>query len=85
MNFGDAITALRDGQKVDRTGWNGEGMYLELVVTKTTGQHQQIIGNKGKDSLQMRDFIMIKTAQNDHVPWTASQSDVLAEDWETAE
>lgn len=31
MDFGDAIRALKDGQRVRRTGWNGKGMWLGLT------------------------------------------------------
>jgi hypothetical protein len=34
------------------------------------------------DMVPYRDYIAMKTAQNDVVPWVASQTDVLAEDWE---
>ncbi len=27
------------------------------------------------------DYVMMKTAQDTHIPWTCSQSDLLAEDW----
>ena len=28
MNFGDAIAALKRGERVSRAGWNGKGMFL---------------------------------------------------------
>lgn len=31
MNFGQALEALKAGQKVARSGWNGKGMWLILV------------------------------------------------------
>jgi len=34
---------------------------------------------------KFRPYIMMWTANGDFVPWLASQSDVLAEDWEVAE
>ena len=30
MNFGQAIEALKVGERVCRQGWNGKNMYLEL-------------------------------------------------------
>lgn len=32
MNFGDAITSLKDGKRVARTGWNGKDMWLTVVT-----------------------------------------------------
>ena len=31
MNFGQAIEALKAGQKVSRKGWNGKGMFVYYV------------------------------------------------------
>lgn len=69
MTFGDAITALKDGKKVTRPGWNGKGMYLELQVPD-------------EGSKMTLPYIFMFTATRDFVPWLASQTDVLAEDWE---
>lgn len=66
--FGTAITALKLGAKVSRAGWNGKGMYLEL---QTPDAHSKM-------SLP---YIYMKTADNNFVPWLASQTDVLASDW----
>ncbi len=68
MNFGDAIAALKRGSKVYRAGWNGKGQHLELQVPDA----------HSKMSLP---YIFIMTVHGDRVPWLASQTDVLAEDW----
>lgn len=69
MNFGEAIRALKEGEKVQRAGWNGKGMFLEL----------QIPDENSKMSLP---YIFMKTACNNNVPWIASQTDMLSEDWQ---
>lgn len=68
MTFGDAIQALKHGQKVARDGWNGKGMFIEL----------QTPDENSKMSLP---YIYMKTVDEKFVPWLASQADVLAEDW----
>lgn len=68
MTFGEAISALKEGKRVSRTGWNGKGMWLELQVPDA-------------HSKMTLPYIYMKTAQDDLVPWLASQTDVLAEDW----
>lgn len=68
MDFGDAIRVLRRGYKVARKGWNGKGMWLEL----------QVPDENSKMSLP---YIYMKTADEHLVPWLASQTDMLAEDW----
>jgi hypothetical protein len=71
-----AVEALKQGQRVARSGWNGKGMYLQYV----DGADWDIFTmNAG---LPFRSFIVMKTADDQIVPWLASQTDVLAEDWE---
>ena len=78
MSFGLAIEALRMGKKVARKGWNGEGIFLVLVSI----QEQRCY--------MTAPFICIDTTglktNNPHapkcrVPWLASQTDMLADDW----
>lgn len=68
MTFGDAIEALKSGDTVAREGWNGKGMLLQL----------QRPDAHSKMSLP---YIYMRTVQGDLVPWLASQTDMLAEDW----
>lgn len=68
MNFGEAIEKLKNGHTVCRSGWNGKGMWLGL----------QVPDEHSKMNLP---YIYMYTAQGDQVPWLASQTDMLAEDW----
>lgn len=72
MNFGEAIQELKRGNRVCRTGWNGKGMWLELQTPDA-------------NSKMTLPYIYMKTAQDDLIPWLASQTDVLAEDWQLAQ
>lgn len=78
MNFGEAIEALKQGKRVQRQGWNGKGMHLELW---TPGQdHLPATSNFRK----FDPLIAMLTAQGTMQPgWLASQADMLAEDWQT--
>ena len=70
MNFGQAIQEMKLHQiRVSRAGWNGRGMWLELQVPD-------------KNSKMTLPYIFMVTVQGDRVPWLASQTDVLAEDWQ---
>lgn len=71
-DFGWALAQLRDGARVCRSNWNGANQWLEL----------QVPDEHSKMSLP---YIYIRTVQGDLVPWLASQTDMLAEDWETVE
>lgn len=67
-SFGGALSALRDGHKVARSGWNGKNMWLALQ-------------RPDANSKMTLPYIYMKTAQGDLVPWLASQTDLLSEDW----
>lgn len=84
MNFGEAISVLKSGGKVSRTGWNGSGMFLFLVQGSTfTVNRPPLLGIYPEGTqIDYRAHIDMKTAQGDIVPWVASQSDLLSDDWE---
>ena len=71
MSIGQAITALHNGAKVTRDGWNGAGQFIELQVPDA----------HSKMSLP---YLYITTVTGDRVPWLASQTDILAQDWRAA-
>jgi hypothetical protein len=75
MDFGDAIRALKAGKHVARSGWNGKGMWLDL----------QRPDENSKMTLPYVYLNYPADAANTpgaRVPWLASQTDMLAEDWE---
>lgn len=80
LTFGQAIEALRKGECVARAGWNGKGMWLGLV------QGYEYNPDEGRATAyalgcQKLPWIGMKTADGCFVPWLASQTDMLAEDW----
>lgn len=91
VSFGHAIELLKGGHRVARAGWNGKGMFLSLVKGRDTDYHVNSevfgTGNDGnsQDQLPVLDAIYMKTADNKLVPWLASQTDVLADDWQIVE
>lgn len=86
-DFGSAIWALKQGKHVARFGWNGKGMFLALVKGSDADYHvnSRIFGTgvdgNSEEQMPILDAIYMKTADNKLVPWLASQTDVLAEDW----
>lgn len=72
--FGWALNRLKEGGKVSREGWNGKGMFLFLVREWTYTDGKQ-------DNYPNLPFVAMKTADEKVVPWLASQTDVLSEDW----
>ena len=77
MNFGQAIEALKEGKRVARKGWNGKGIYLELQVPdahiKMTLPYIYIVTSRLESNNP--------DAPRGVVPWLASQTDMLSDDW----
>ena len=84
MNFGDALSALKSGEKVARSGWNGKHMFLFLVPgSRFTVNRAPLLGiYSGGTAISYHAHVDMKTAQGYVVPWLCSQTDMLAEDWE---
>jgi hypothetical protein len=68
LNFGQALDAIKDGCKAQRAGWNGKDMWIALQVPDTHSKMQ-------------RPYIYMSDAQGLLVPWLASQTDLLEDDW----
>ena len=85
MNFGEALAILKQGGSVSREGWNGKGMYLYFVPSNSYATQTEIAKKNFGDSVPYEAYIALKTVQNTVVPWLASQSDVLAEDWKAVD
>lgn len=83
MSFSDALVHLKGGERVAREGWNGNGMFLFIVPgSKFTVNRPPLLGIYPEGTeIEYHAHIDMKTAQGYVVPWLASQSDVLAEDW----
>lgn len=96
MNFGQALEHIKKGYKVARKGWNGKKMCIFLtkgseVQFKDLKQHNQDalacarseeIENENQ-LVHICDHIdMIAADGSIVIGWLASQTDMLAEDWE---
>ena len=75
MNFSQALEALKNGRKVQRTGWNGKGLWLEL---QRPDEHSKMT----------LPYVFISypddavNTPGARVPWLCSQTDMLADDWQ---
>jgi hypothetical protein len=80
LDFGDVVRMMKadPSRRFRRKGWNGRGIYIQLLVP-------------GGQDRMTHPYIYIDTtglqsdnpdAPRDLVPWLASQTDMLAEDWE---
>lgn len=79
MDFGQALVVLKAGGKVAREGWNGKGMWVRRIDLYFDAEFRvrEIEPCEGT----WRSFLVMRTADNALVPWLASQTDMLADDW----
>lgn len=84
--FGFALGWLNAGCKLARKGWNGKGMFIYLVgpgrYAPSTPAGHDIAAGESDGLVPYGPYIAMKTAQGNVVPWLASQTDILADDWE---
>lgn len=85
MHFEDALYMLKGGQKIARDGWNGKGMFIYLVPADEYPARTKVAAQTFGPMVPYRAYIALKTVNNEVVPWVASQSDILADDWRVIE
>ena len=85
LDFSYALCFLKEGYRVARAGWNGKGMFLYYVPAvyypAQRNEYGTMLGVFPNDMVPYGAYIAMKTAQNNVVPWLASQTDMLADDW----
>lgn len=87
LSFSHALEAIKQGHKVARSGWNGKGMFVFLVNgSKFKVNRAPLLGIYPEGTeINYHAHIYMKTADGQIVPWLASQTDVLANDWTVLE
>lgn len=83
MTFSDALERVKHGSKASRAGWNGKGMFIFLVPGSTFKVTRPPLLGIYPEGTQIdyHAHIDMRTANGTIVPWLASQTDVLADDW----
>ena len=77
-----SISSFTRMKKIKRTWWNWIGMYLELQIPD---KHSKMtlpyicINIPREENIDRWDWFM--TQKIDRVPWLASQTDILSDDW----
>lgn len=66
MKFSNALDIMHEGYAITREGWNGSGLFIKLVL---------------EPKLCNKMYICIFKDDKLITPWTASQSDLLSDDW----
>lgn len=86
MDFSQALVELKKNSKLTREGWNGKGMFIVfqsgypdgIPINKNTAQ---ATGIPQGTVCRFRPYLMMCTVDGSFVPWLASQTDILADDW----
>lgn len=83
FSFSSALVYLKDKRKLAREGWNGKGMFLFLVSGSTFSVNRPpLLGIYPEGTvINYHSHIDMRTADGTIVPWVASQTDLLADDW----
>lgn len=90
MSFGAALKELQDGKRVARVGWNGKGIWLayspgaeSLRAANFWSPANKKYAEENGGSAKVLPCITMKTASGEILMgWLASQTDMLATDWE---
>ena len=83
INFESALSLLKGGHRIAREGWNGKGMFLYLVGGSTFNVNRAPLTDFYAEGTEITylPHIDMRTADGSCVPWLASQTDILADDW----
>lgn len=81
MNFSEALEVIKDGGVVHRSGWSGQGQFIYYVPEAKYPAITDIAKKTFGKEVPYGAYIAMKTNENTVVPWLASQTDLLAEDW----
>ncbi len=76
MNFGQALEEAKAGSSISRAGWNSKGVWVAHVSEVRGAGGREMVGSRLR-----RAHLVMRTVDNEIVPWTISQTDALAEDW----
>jgi hypothetical protein len=84
MDFSKALYRLKEGKALARKNWNARGQFVYLVPAAEypaqTGVAKDHFGQDAK--VPYTAYFAIKTVQGTVAPWLASQTDLMAEDWQ---
>jgi hypothetical protein len=83
MNFSEALVLIKSGLRMTRLNWNGPGQFVFLVPgSKFKVNREPLVSMYPPGTeIEYLSHIDIKTKQGPVVPWLASQTDLLADDW----
>ena len=90
MDFGTALQVCKAGRKIQRSGWNGKGMYIVYQKAYPEGipineNTAQATGKPLGTICIFKPYLMMQGAYGEFFPWNPNQLDMLSEDWQVVE
>lgn len=79
MDYSDMLETLKMFQKMQRAGWNGKNQFIFLIpgsALKAAANHYL------QENMPVADSIWIKTSSGTLGPYTPSNCDMMAKDWQ---
>jgi hypothetical protein len=67
-DFSWALERVKSGRAIFREGWNGKGLLVKMQIPD-------------QDSKMNMPYLYIQYPNGDKCPWLASQTDIIADDW----
>lgn len=91
--FSEALEAMKHGKRAARAGWNGKDMWIckgegnpALEAEKFWNVHTRTFAENNGGSAPVLPYMIMKTANGEILMgWLASQTDMLADDWQILE
>jgi hypothetical protein len=83
FNFSQALHLLKNGKRLARSGWNDKNMFIFLVPGsrfKVNRAPLLEIYPEGTE-IDYCPHIDMRTADDKIVPWVASQTEIMSDDW----
>ncbi len=81
LSFSAALEEMKKGRKMSRLGWNGNGMFIQFQFpdanSKMTREYIYMTCPVGST----KQFGGQPNEQVERIPWLASQTDIVADDW----
>ena len=81
MDFGEAIKLLKEGKKLQRSGWNGKNQYIELATNISYVNKDGVVINCDHSCIGNKAIAFVGRS-GVQIGWLASQADMLANDWQ---
>lgn len=86
MDFSEALIAVKSGYRIKRLGWNGLDQYVVVKYgyksIPANVAHSLAHNVKVGTIVSVSPYLEIKTTHGEIFPWTPSQGDLMAQDWE---